>query len=322
MMSAASVSPLVSVSKTPYPVREGGERWGTLGPSDGAMIERWASRFRGCGWALRTGAIDGLWPHLVVVDVDDIDAAPDWIHDLDAFPWSVQTRRGLHLYSWTGEPLRSRRLALGEIKAERAYVVGWQPGGAYQPAEGFGVAQPPLFPARVLSDLLRTDSPPDTPDQLVSPRPNRPQTRLDASRRRPVPSPVSILPIGRRNVGLFRRLLVAAGRDYDLRGDKARMLGVAKWYNQRLETPLPDGEVVKLARSAVTYSEDWETSTDAFSERQRIRGQRSGASRRAQAADRDAQIRRMKAQGRSVTEIARSLGVTRPTVYQALRQRD
>ena len=100
------------------------------------------------------------------------------------------------------------------------------------------------------------------------------------------------------------------------------MLGLARWYNQRLETPLPDGEVVKLARSAVTYSEDWETSTDAFSERQRIRGQRSGASRRAQAADRDAQIRRMKAQGRSVTEIARSLGVTRPTVYQALRQRD
>ena len=302
--------PIRPSDKRPYEVSEGGFRHGLLGQTDGAMIERWASRFRGCGWAVRTGAIEGLnQSPLIVLDVDDVDAAPDWVHDRKAFPWRVSTRRGVHLYSWTGEPLRTRHLPWGDVLATRSYAVSWQSNRSYTPAPGFGLGQIPLWPASILADLDRTDAS-DTPQQVV-PRPSGSGRRLTPSR--------ADIPIGGRNDGLFRRLLLQAGRDRGVRGDVARLTGQARWINEGLTAPLPDREVTKVAASVAGYSAGWERSTAAYRERQRARGQRSGEARRARTGDRDASIVAMRAAGLSVSAIARQVGVTTRTVYRIIK---
>ena len=311
--------PIRPSDKRPYSVSEGGFLWKSLGPTDGAMIERWASRFRSCGWGLRTGLLDGLaQAALTVVDVDDLDLAPDWTHDQDLFPWRVRTPRGgVHLYSWAGEPLRSGPLDYGDVKSTGGLVVGWQSDRSYRPEPGFGEGQLPLIPASVLSDLIRTETPPVAVEP-VGTRPDRQQTGPNASGRRRTPSRVS-LPVGQRNGGLFDRLCVQAGRDADIRGDTARLTGLARWHNAALDVPLPDSEVVKLAGSVSTYSGSWEESTATYRERQRARGQRSGEARRARTGDRDASIVAMRAAGLSVSAIARQVGVTTRTVYRIIK---
>ena len=303
--------PLQAESKIPIPYRDGGPLWGALGAVSDTQVQRWFTRYHPA-WGVRTGLLDGLiQPSLLVLDIDEPETAPDWIDDADLFPWRVQTRRGVHLYGWTGEPLRTRRLPFGDLKAQRAYVVLHQPSGVYQPAPTFGSGQLPLWPGAILSDLLRTET--ETPDQAESPRPERPQTRTDASRRRFTVSPVS-LPVGERNAGLFRRLCVAAGHDAALRGETARLTGLARWLNAGLDAPLPDGEIVKLAGQAATYSAGWESSTAAYSERQRERGQRSGEARRERIGDRDNQIRALRESGLSAADVARECGVSASTV--------
>ena len=302
--------PIQPTTKEPYRVRDGGVRYSQIGPAAEAQIERWYTRLHPA-WAYRTGLIAGLeQASLVVLDVDDLDGAPDFIHDLDAFPWRISTRRGVHLYSWTGEPIRSRSLPYGDVKAERGYVVGWQPSGEYTEAPGFGEGQIPLWPESVLSDLLRTPAP----------TPTAPQTRPDASRGGFLPSAVS-LPVGQRNAGLFRRLCVAAGRDADLRGDAARLTGLARWYNEGLDVPLPDSEIGKLSRQATDYSAGWKTNADAYSTRQRARQRIGVQNRRERNADRNARIVQLNQSGASWTTIARTLGVSRSTVARTLRKR-
>ena len=311
------LTPLIPNTKTPIKCEDGGPRWSQTGPLTDDTLDRWAQRYRP-GWAVRTGLLDGLnQASLIVVDVDLPDDAPDWTLDEDLFPWRVSTRRGVHLYGWNGEPLRSRRLPYGDLKAERSYVVVSQPSGAYRPAPTFGVGQIPLWSASILADLLRTESPPVAVEP-VDLRPDRPQDAPSGSGRRPTPARVS-LPIGHRNAGLFDRLCVQAGRDADIRGDTARLTGLARWHNAALAAPLPDSEVVKLAGSVSTYSASWETSTAAYRERQRVRGQRSGEARRARTGDRDATIVAMRAAGLSSSAIARQVGVTTRTVYRIIK---
>ena len=312
------LTPLSPDTKTPLPCAVGGPRWSLTGPHSNDMLDRLDARYRP-GWGVRTGMLAGLpQASLVVLDVDDPEAAPDWIDDLEAFPWRVYTWRGVHVYGFTPEPVRNRPLDFGDVKGQNGYVVLSQPSGDYRPAPGFGVGQLPLWPESVLSDLLRTDSGPDSPAPTASPRPERPQTRPGAAFRRPVVAPVS-LPIGSRNAGLFRRLTVAAGRDADLRGDTARLTGLGRYLNAHLDVPLPDEEVVKLSASASAYSAGWESSTEAFREKQRLRGQRSGEARRALTADRDNLIVSLAESGESWSTIARTLGVSRSTVARTLR---
>ena len=219
--------PIRPSDKRPYSVSEGGFLWKSLGPTDGAMIERWASRFRSCGWAVRTGLLAGLAQSaLTVVDVDDLDLAPDWTHDLDLFPWRVRTPRGgVHLYSWAGEPLRSGPLDYGDVKSTGGLVVGWQSDRSYRPEPGFGEGQLPLLPASVLADLIRTEPPPVAVEPVGTPsRPStdRPQRLKAASYavegifacRTPERWPI-------RPPAAFQ-----AGRDADLRGDTARLTGL------------------------------------------------------------------------------------------------
>ena len=311
------LTPLIRNTKTPIKCEDGGPRWSLSGPLTDDTLDRWAQRYRP-GWGVRTGLLAGLeQSSLVVLDVDDPDAAPDWIDDVDLFPWRVSTRRGVHLYGWNGIPLRSLRLPYGDLKAQHSYVVVAQPSGSYTPAKTFGVGQIPLWSASILADLLRTESPPVAVEP-VDLRPDRPQDAPSGSRLCLTPARVA-LPIGHRNVGLFDRLCVQAGRDADIRGDTARLTGLARWHNAALAAPLPDSEVVKLAGSVSTYSASWESSTAAYRERQRVRGQRSGEARRARTGDRDATMLAMRDSGASWTGIAAALGVSRSTVARTLR---
>ena len=182
------LTPLIPNTKTPILCEDGGPRWSLTGPLSDDSLDRWALRYRPA-WGIRTGLLDGLdqWP-LVVLDVDDPDAAPDWTLDADLFPWRVKTPRGVHLYSWTGEPLRTRRLQYGDLKAQRAYVVFAQPSGSYTPSPRFGSGQLPLWPDSILKDLVRAESPPDT-GQPVSARSGR---VLDGYRTRPA-APCGVL---------------------------------------------------------------------------------------------------------------------------------
>ena len=311
------LTPLIRNTKTPIKCEDGGPRWSLSGPLTDDLLDRWSNRYRP-GWAVRTGLLAGLeQTSLIVLDVDDPDGAPDWIDDEDLFPWRVETRRGVHLYGWNGEPMRSRRLPYGDLKAQRSYVVVSQPSGAYTPAKTFGVGQLPLWPASILADLIRTESTPVAVEP-VDLRPDRPQDAPSGSRRRLTPSRVA-LPIGHRNAGLFDRLCVQAGRDADLRGDTARLTGLARWHNAALAAPLPDAEVVKIASSVTAYSASWETSTDTYKERQRARQRIGVLNRRQRNADRDATIVGLRAAGLSVSAIARQVGVSPSTVKRSLR---
>ena len=189
------LTPLIPNTKTPIKCEDGGPRWSLTGPLTDETLDRWAQRYRP-GWGVRTGLLDGLeQASLVVLDVDDPDGAPDWIDDVDMFPWRVSTRRGVHLYGWNGEPLRSRRLPYGDLKAERSYVVVSQPSGAYTPAPTFGVGQLPLWSASILSDLLRTEKPPVAVEP-VGTRPDRPLDTPSGPVRRLTPARADIHPSG------------------------------------------------------------------------------------------------------------------------------
>ena len=302
--------PLKPGLKVPYAVSDGVLPWGELGPVDEYTVSRWHALLHPA-WGVRTGLLPGLaQASLVVLDVDRPDAAPDWIEDADLFPWRISTPRGVHLYGWTGEPLPSRKLPYGDLQSQRRYVVHSQPTGAYRPQPGFGEGgQIPLWPASILADLLR---PQDTP------RPQRPQTRPAAPGRRLTVGRVDI-PVGRRNVSLFDLLCLAAGRTSALRGDALRLAGLARWLNAALDSPLPDGEIEKLARQVAGYSAGWESSTETFSARQRAR-QRIQVQRRREAnSDRDARIVVLRAEGKSVSTIARQIGVSPSTVKRAIR---
>ena len=162
------MTPLIPNTKTPIKCEDGGPRWSLTGPlTDETCLTVGRNRYRP-GWGVRTGLLAGLeQASLVVLDVDDPDGAPDWIDDVDMFP-VARLRRGAAFTSIRLEQA-SRcghdALPYGDVKAARAYVVLSQPDHSYRPAEGFGVGQLPLWPASILSDLLRIGHNPvgDTP---------------------------------------------------------------------------------------------------------------------------------------------------------------
>jgi hypothetical protein len=86
-------------------------------------------------------------------------------------------------------------------------------------------------------------------------------------------------------------------------------------YND-FKTPLALSEIIATAKSIAKYC--WKVdgrAEEAFIKRQSFKGKRSGEARFALSADKREQARQLSNEGVSVTEIAKMLNVTRPTIY-------
>jgi hypothetical protein len=129
-----------------------------------------------------------------------------------------------------------------------------------------------------------------------------------------------------RNCMLFERLRVWAYRAIRRHRGPGRPDAFVAWgfevlaqaaaFNAEFPHPLTIGEVKAIAKSTAKFC--WKRDPEchqAFLERQAFKGRRSGAVRRAAAADAVASARLMRASGCTVAAIAAELGVTERTVY-------
>ena len=142
--------PLHPGAKRPYRLREGGFRWGELGPATEGLLVHWTSRLPQADWGLRTGLIEGVDGNLLVVDVDKPEIAPS----PPAVEWDrhflVGTTRGYHAYG-SGDPeleVRGKRHDWGELKAQGRTCPGHRP-SAHQrvPVASVGRRDPRATPA-------------------------------------------------------------------------------------------------------------------------------------------------------------------------------
>lgn len=125
-----------------------------------------------------------------------------------------------------------------------------------------------------------------------------------------------------RNVTLFDRTREWAykairshrgDRDFNVWLDSVKAKAIA--YND-FTAPLALSEITATAKSIAKYC--WKMdgrAEEAFIKRQSFKGKRSGEARLALSADKREQARQLASEGVSVTEIAKILNVTRPTIY-------
>ena len=117
------------------------------------------------------------------------------------------------------------------------------------------------------------------------------------------------------------RLCATAGRDRSIWGNEARIVGLAGELNRRCDPHLPDDEVRDIAKSVARYSEIWKVQGHApwWLAKQARKGQRSGETRRAANAERDAAIRAARSTGLSIRELATIHRVAPRQVSRILR---
>ena len=320
--------PLDGQTKRPIKVRDGGIRWGGLGPVTRNACEAFAGRFPGCGWAVRTGDLGTPDGFLIVADVDKPSDMPASIET----PWQVLTRRGHHIYGY-GPPIAGRRYQWGDLKAGGAYVVApgqvHASGALYEAGPFFGKGadfQLPLFP---LAELDESGGARSLQAPPVEARPQAPETAPETALETiqdgigpvagwgRIPAPVRAK-VGTRNNTLFQMLLQALALSPERRGDVPATVRLAGYYNRRFERPLTPSETWTVSIHAVGYARTWEGPTDAYRVRQNERRALGLAVRRANAVRRNAEIAGLRAGGLTVAEIAASIGVNVSTVHRAL----
>ena len=319
--------PLDGQTKAPIKVRDGGIRWGGLGPVSRGDCEALAGRFPDCGWAVRTGCVGTAGGFLIIADVDVPGKIP---MGLDTSPWQVTTSRGFHVYGY-GPPIAGRRYQWGDLKAGGAYVVApgqvHASGAVYEAGPFFGrVDELPQFPLDALdeSDGARSlQAPP------VEARPQAPETAPETALETiqdgigpvagwgRIPAPVRAK-VGTRNNTLFQMLLQALALSPERRGDVPATVRLAGYYNRRFERPLAPSEAWKVAIHAVGYARTWEGPTDEYRVRQNERRALGLAIRQANAVTRNAEIAGLRAGGLTIRQIAASIGVSPSTVDRAL----
>lgn len=278
--------PIQPHDKVPFKVVDGGPRFKGRGPVSHAQVDRWNDRLGPCNWAVRTGDL-GDGRDLTVLDVDRPYLFPEDLWST----WAVATARGYHLYG--GGATRCGVRPWGEIKGAGGFVLApgstHHTGAIYEALPGFGHGdQLPLFPADVLDD-----SPPESrPEAGRTVAVSSTQTRND-------------VPVGVRNLTVFRAVLRAAGHERDLRGDGNRLAALARWHGEVLTQSLPGRELDAIGRSVARMSAAWSEPTDRFRAAQARRGKASGKARRSAVADRNKSIRAGHAVGFSRAELAR-----------------
>ena len=257
---------------------------------------------------VEAGGVLGLTPaslDAVVVDVDVGDPA----RLLSAFPPRAlyQTPRGgVHAYyQHDGAPVRQHRWVApvfrtsGDLRhGSGGYVVLWQP-------------------ERLIDDLRRARRSVKFAEvrQALVVSPPAPQGRQATPKSppdgtEPTPDDLAPSPARSRHAWVKARLIAARvdGRTGPELRQYARQLhaGLVQPPDPRVPHFFPLAEALAVAQ--------WVAGRDWSSERQRLRGLRSGQARRARTAERDAEILSLLRAGRSQRQVAAELGVSRDVV--------
>lgn len=318
--------PLHPGAKRPYHVGEKGFRWVHGDFANRAVgsfeLRRWADRYPGCSWAIRTGALPGMSGlPLVAFDVDDLDH-PD-APQVPLGAWVQLTPRGLHALVHVPHDVKTKKFGWGEIKGHNSYVVATGPG--YQAAADFGASElgalskadvealglePVEAPGR-RKGRRRAARPPVARPPLG--QPEEPPDRLrNLVWRRPLYERQASLgrhgeQLAGRGDFVFYALLVAAGSNKELRSNVERLAGLAAWYNEGLAEPMDAARVHNIGTRVAGYSGRWEEHTAKFTKRQRSNAYRSHASRRRKAGhkERNRRIVVGRANGVTCSELAR-----------------
>ena len=125
-----------------------------------------------------------------------------------------------------------------------------------------------------------------------------------------------------RNCAVFDSLMKWAGSPSNLTFE---VLPAALAVNRAVDPPMPYVEVRGIARSVERYRADWKARGRFYTVEQRTLwgralGVRSGASRRARNADRDAAIVETVQSGRSLRDVGREFGITEGSVRWVVRR--
>ena len=266
-------------TKRPWLFTEIGDdcvRYGSLGPTTEDMISTWRERLPSSSWLVRTGRISGVDDDLalVVLDVDYPDRAP-------AMPvqgWTVKTRRGYHVYSWTPDTIASGPTSWGDVKGESGLVLAPgslhpETGQVYTPAADFGKLidhQLPMLPQEFMP-------------QQAAPKETVEISREGLGITGSLPAPVRAVQ-GERWTTL-RGLLCRVAGSPARRGDTGLLVRLAHIYNSHFEPPMTEDRCERLARDIGKASASW-GDTQRFRERQAAKGTESGRVRRERIRDR------------------------------------
>lgn len=301
-------------------------------------LRQWVERYPGCAWAVRTGEIPGgSGDPIGVIDIDDL-GHPD-VPQMPLGAWVRLTPNGMHIYIRLPHDVRTKVFEWGSFRGHNSYV---QVSPERRAAADFGMVElgmlseamieefglEPVEARRRIVTRERRRRPPGPPPPQVPQRPeDLPSELRNLVWRRPLTEgQVSVgrhgEVLGGRDDFLLYVLNVAAGHNRDLRGDRARLSGLAADYNDGLGEPLDSRQVQEKAARVATYSARWdeEGHTEAFKKRQRRKAYLSHEKRR-QNGDhkrRNSRIVAGRARGISCRELARRHKLTERRVYQIL----
>lgn len=263
------------------------------------------------------GGLIGLVPFSVGLTCLDIDQGDienlKCLYDPCAFCPSRTSGRG-HLYFRDTEGRANGKWHVhgcsGEIRSANGYVVLWGNAPCIL-ADALSGTQGELFPVH---DFMPVVDVPGVPAVDV-PEPVR------------IPGDVPEVPgakVGTRNNALYnavRRWASARERPTDYDDWANRVLAYARLLNERMQTPLPESEILHVAGNVSKWI--WtgvsNPKADHRAHAQRRRQRAQVRARRQDTYNRNRDILRLRQAGFSVSKIAHKIGVSASTVKRALR---
>ena len=273
----------------------------------------------GCNLGVRAGRLWRGAPSLTILDVDRPELFPGLPEGHQG--GLVSTPRGFHAYFWTEAPMPPEDRPWGELRESlNEYCVA--PGssfawGRYTPVEPFQI---PFWPTNADTNTsvgeFQLQSNPETRD-TGSPRHRVMKHDRRALLGRPANSP-------RRHDAIRDRIMRALGL-LELRGDRGAILGLLREHNAVFTgsdgftpDPLSEWEIERLSRSYARMERPAEH-TPAFLDRQ---AQKSAKAIIPRIATKDAMYAAIRASvegGMCKADLAALHGVSRTTVWRALR---
>ena len=281
-----------------------------------------ASPVPGCNLGVRAGRLWRGAPSLTILDVDRPELFPELPQGQES--GFVSTPHGFHLYSWVDQPLPPEDRPWGELKQGLGeYVVApgsVYPWGSYVPAAGFQI---PFWrtntSTNTSAELFQVQSIPASGDRKPIPPPRYRGLKHD---RRALLGQATSSP--QRHIALRARISRAVGL-LDLWGDRGAILGLLREHNAVFTgpdgftpDPLSEWEIDRAARSFARMQRPAEH-TPAFLARQAQKSAMGNATKTAARDAMHAAIRASAEGGMCKADLAALHGVSRTTVWRALR---
>ena len=282
-----------------------------------------ASPMPGCNLGVRSGRLWRGAPSLTIFDVDRVDLFPGLPEDQQS--GRVETPLGDHYYLWSEGPMPPEDRPWGELRQGlNEYVVApgsVYPWGFYTPVEPFQI---PFWPTKTDTNTwasrFRLQSARNPGDREPA-SPPRHRGLKHRDRRALLGQPANS---AQRHNALQGRIMRALGL-LELRGDRGAILGLLREHNAVFTgpdgftpDPLSEWEIERLSRSYARMERPAEH-TPAFLDRQAQKSAKANIAKTGIKDEMYATIRASAEGGMCKADLAALHGVSRTTVWRALR---